>query len=98
MEQSSRRELVIGTRPDGTFTEVSVGDSGPGIAPEILEQLFQPFVTTKSTGMGVGLSISRSIVESHGGRITCEPNVHGGTLFRFTVPRVTNEEAGDGNR
>ena len=98
MEQSSRRELVIAARPDGTFTEVSVGDSGPGIAPEILEQLFQPFVTTKSTGMGVGLSISRSIVESHGGRITCEPNVHGGTLFRFTVPRVTNEEAGDGNR
>jgi len=58
-------------------------------------QLFQPFVTTKPLGMGVGLSISRSIVESHGGHIKCEPIAGGGTAFRFTVPRVTSEELGD---
>ena len=96
MDQSDRRELVIATRPQGPgFVEISVTDSGPGIAPEIASQLFQPFVTTKPLGMGVGLSISRSIVESHGGHIKCEPIAGGGTAFRFTVPRVTSEELGD---
>jgi two-component system sensor kinase FixL len=93
MEQSPRRELMIASRPrDGDMLEVSVADSGPGIAPEIAAQLFQPFVTTKRYGMGVGLSISRSIVENHGGQITVEPNPGGGTMFRFTMPGVTNED------
>jgi two-component system sensor kinase FixL len=96
MDRSERRELSIATRPQGAgFVEISVADSGPGIAPEIASQLFQPFVTTKPLGMGVGLSISRSIVESHGGQIKCEPNASGGTVFRFSVPRVTSEELGD---
>jgi two-component system sensor kinase FixL len=96
MDQTDRRELVIATRAQGAgFVEISVSDSGPGIAPEIASQLFQPFVTTKPLGMGVGLSISRSIVESHGGHIKCEPIAGGGTAFRFTVPRVTSEELGD---
>jgi two-component system, LuxR family, sensor kinase FixL len=96
MDQSDRRELMISTRAQGAgFIEISVSDSGPGIAQDIAPQLFQPFVTTKPLGMGVGLSISRSIVESHGGQIKCEPNAGGGTVFRFTVPRVTNEELGD---
>ena len=71
------------------MVEISVADTGSGIAPEIAAQLFQPFVTTKRTGMGVGLSISRSIVESHGGQIRVEPNRGGGTVFRFTIRAVT---------
>ena len=74
---------------------IEVADSGAGIAPEIAEQLFQPFITTKRYGMGVGLSISRSIIESHGGRIVVESNDGGGTIFRFTIPAVTKEDLGD---
>jgi two-component system sensor kinase FixL len=96
MEVSTRRELLIATRPrNGKLVEVSVADSGPGIAPEISSQLFQPFITTKRYGMGVGLSISRSIVEAHGGQIVVESNPGGGTVFRFTMPGVTHEDLGD---
>ncbi len=95
MEQSPRRELLIASRPDGELVEVFVADTGPGIAPEVSEQLFQPFVTTKRYGMGVGLSISRSIVESHGGQIAVEPNKGGGTVFRFSMPGVSNEDLGN---
>jgi len=96
MEQAPRRELLIASRArGGDLLEVSVTDSGPGIAPEISSQLFQPFVTTKRLGMGVGLSISRSIVENHGGQIVAEPNEGGGTVFRFTMPSVTNEDLGN---
>ena len=91
MEQSTRRQLLVGTEPAGDESlAVIVADTGPGIAPEIASQLFQPFVTTKSHGMGVGLSISRTIVEAHGGQITVEPNPRGGTIFRFTL-RTINE-------
>jgi two-component system, LuxR family, sensor kinase FixL len=94
MHDSSRRELLISTAPaeDGMLM-ISVADTGPGIAPEISSQLFQPFMTTKRHGMGVGLSISRTIVEAHGGRIWIEPNPGGGTIFRFTVRAVTEEDA-----
>ena len=74
---------------------VKVADTGSGIAPEIASQLFQPFVTTKPQGMGVGLSISRTIVEAHGGRISVEPNPRGGTIFRFTVRAVSQEDLRD---
>ncbi len=96
MEQSPRRELLIASRArDDDLLELYVADSGPGISPEIAAQLFQPFVTTKRYGMGVGLSISRSIIESHGGQIRVESNGGGGTVFRFTLPAVTNEDIGD---
>jgi two-component system sensor kinase FixL len=75
--------------------EVSVADSGPGIAPEVAGQLFQPFITTKRQGMGVGLSISRTIVDAHGGRIWVESNPGGGTVFRFTLRAVSEKETAD---
>ena len=92
MEQSRRRDLIIGTeRSDDGMAIVKITDTGTGIAPEIPGQLFQPFVTTKSQGLGVGLSISRTIIESHGGRISVEPNPSGGTIFRFTLRAVSPE-------
>ena len=69
--------------------------TGTGIAPEITDQLFQPFITTKPQGMGVGLSISRTIIEAHGGQITVLPNPGGGTVFCFTLRVVTKEDLGD---
>ncbi|CAN7259806.1 PAS domain S-box protein [Phenylobacterium sp. LjRoot225] len=93
MEHSPRRELIVAARPaPDDMVEVTVSDSGPGIAPEIAETLFQPFMTTKETGMGVGLSISRTIVESHGGRIWAQPRKGGGTVFHFTLRAVRKEE------
>lgn len=93
MESASTRELVVGTSPTpDNMVEISVADTGGGIAPEIADQLFQPFVTTKSHGMGVGLSISRTIIESHGGSIAPRPNPGGGTIFTFTLPAVNKEE------
>jgi two-component system, LuxR family, sensor kinase FixL len=97
MENEPIRELIIATSPaQDRMAEIRVSDTGPGIAPEISAQLFQPFVTTKSHGMGVGLSISRTIIEAHGGSIVQRPNPGGGTVFSFTLPAVTKEEAGDG--
>ncbi len=90
MEQSPRRELTIASAiADQGLVAISVIDTGPGIAAEIADRLFHPFVTSKAQGMGVGLSICRSIVEAHGGRIWAEPNPDGGTIFRFTIPAVS---------
>ena len=89
MQNSPRRELVVSTAPEpDDMAAVRVTDTGPGIDPDIASKLFQPFVSTKRQGMGVGLSISRTIIESHGGRIMAEPNPDGGTIFRFTLPRA----------
>lgn len=95
MQDSPVRELSVKTvRHEDDLAMVVVADTGPGVSAEIADQLFQPFVTTKSSGMGVGLSISRTIVEAHGGRIWVEPNPGGGAIFRFTLQTVS-EQTGD---
>ncbi|MDB5685441.1 MAG: sensor histidine kinase, partial [Rhizorhabdus sp.] len=73
--------------------EIEVRDSGPGIAPEILDMLFQPFATTKTEGMGFGLSICRRIVEAHGGQLSADANDGSGkgAVFRFTLPIMEQE-------
>src|SRR6185503_11242753 len=96
METSGPRELAIETlRADDNMVQVSVADSGAGLAPEIRGHLFQPFATTKHKGMGLGLSICRTIVEAHGGKIWVDPRPAGGTVFRFTLrlPGGEDEEA-----
>jgi len=96
MEGSKQRELYVQSAPfaDGMVV-IDVADTGPGVSEEIAAQLFQPFVTTKQHGMGVGLSISRTIVEAHGGLIWVEPNPGGGTIFRLTLPAVAKEDLVD---
>jgi two-component system sensor kinase FixL len=93
MQDQPRRELVVTTqrRPEGLI-EVGVEDTGTGIAPEITAQLFQPFVTTKKHGMGVGLSICRTIVEAHGGKIWAQSRPGEGSMFRFSLRQVHQEE------
>ena len=87
MDASRRRELDVATSlRDERMVEIAVTDTGPGLPDDIAARLFEPFVSTKPNGMGLGLSICRSIVEVHGGRLHCETNTGGGTVFRFTVP------------
>jgi signal transduction histidine kinase len=85
-----QRKLLIksGKSPEGITIEV--GDSGPGLVPSMAERLFEPFFTTKAEGMGLGLSISRSIIESHGGQLS---HVSGsrGALFQFILPANSND-------
>jgi PAS domain S-box-containing protein len=96
MQVSHQRELSISTASTGNdMVLVSVADTGPGISDEIAARLFQPFVTTKRQGMGVGLSICRTIIESHGGRIWLEPNRGGGAIFRFTLRQAALDEIED---
>jgi two-component system sensor kinase FixL len=97
MQEAGTRELVVGTRalPDEGLVAVTVSDSGTGIAPEVAEHLFQPFVTTKRHGMGVGLSICRTIVESHGGKISVRSEPGRGTTFTFTLRAVDQRELAD---
>jgi len=96
MEESASRLLTISVNPvEDRYIRISVADSGTGIAPEITKQLFHPFVTTKREGMGVGLSISRTIVEAHGGKIWAEPGENGGTVFHFTLMAVNQGDVDD---
>jgi two-component system sensor kinase FixL len=93
MANAERRELTVSSRREADDTvRVSVSDTGHGIDSELSAQLFQPFFTTKRHGMGVGLSISRTIIEAHGGKIWAEATTGGGTTFRFTLRAVTKEE------
>jgi two-component system sensor kinase FixL len=98
MSDSERRELTVRTLPHGDdMVAVEVSDTGPGISEEVAARLFQPFVTSKAGGMGIGLSISKRIIESHGGTMEAHRSDLGGALFRFTLPAIESE-APDGNR
>jgi two-component system, LuxR family, sensor kinase FixL len=92
MAQSPRCELVVSnTKVADDMIEVEVSDTGYGFHEDVKANLFQTFFTTKETGMGVGLSISRSIIEAHGGRMWAESNTAGGATFRFTLPAAPDE-------
>jgi signal transduction histidine kinase len=80
------RDLLISTAEDNSGVLVTVRDSGPGLSPESLERLFDPFYTTKPGGMGMGLSICRSIIETHGGRVWAAANMPQGASFHFSLP------------
>jgi two-component system sensor kinase FixL len=93
MVDSPQRSLTIRTKATADrFVRVTVEDTGTGIGPDIAAQLFQPFVTSKQSGMGIGLSICRTIVEAQGGRIWFEPRDGGGTAFHFTLAAGEAEE------
>jgi two-component system sensor kinase FixL len=92
MAESAKRELIAtNTKVADDMIEIEVSDTGTGFQDDVLPNLFQTFFTTKETGMGVGLSISRSIIEAHGGRMWAENNAAGGATFRFTLPAAPDE-------
>jgi two-component system sensor kinase FixL len=82
----AQRRIVIRVSPRGGELEFSVMDRGKGIAPDQLDSVFEPFMSTKKTGTGIGLAICKTIVGAHGGRIRAERNPGGGAILRFTLP------------
>lgn len=87
-DQFERRLSIRSQSVADGMVEIAVADNGPGLDPLIRDRMFQPFATTKTAGMGIGLSISQSIVHAHGGSIAAESGPSGGTIFRFTLPRA----------
>ena len=89
------RQLVIRTeRDEGDRVRLTVQDAGVGFEPQSVERLFDAFYTTKSDGMGIGLSVSRSIIESHHGRLWAAPNDGPGATFSFSIPRAAEDVTG----
>lgn len=87
MASGYRRELTIAaSRVEDGMIQVDIADTGSGIAKEVESRLFEPFLTTKESGMGIGLPISRLIIDAHHGKLWCRPNQGGGTVFSFTLP------------
>jgi signal transduction histidine kinase len=87
MAEQETRQITLSTRAlDDDMIEITIADNGPGIPEDVAGRLFEPFVSSKHDGMGLGLSISRSIIEAHDGKLTAEPNPGGGTIFRFSLP------------
>jgi two-component system sensor kinase FixL len=96
MADSARKKLHIGvTSIDDHKVEIAVSDSGAGIDAELGDRIFDPFASTKGDGMGLGLSICRTILEAHGGAICAEPNPDGGTIFRITLEKAEQEQDDD---
>ncbi|CAH0354009.1 PAS domain S-box protein [Sphingobium sp. CECT 9361] len=97
MAESPVRELTIATALEGAaMVRVTIADTGPGLAEEVASQLFQAFLSTKTEGMGLGLSICRTIIEAHGGKIWVDTPVEGGTRFHFTLMHIVSEDRDDG--
>jgi two-component system sensor kinase FixL len=96
MDGMKHRKLRLATRIESDEIRISIADTGCGVSPEVVDRLFMPFVTTKSEGLGVGLSISRTIVEDHGGTLWFESNVDSGTTFHLTLP--IGRDHGNGDR
>jgi PAS domain S-box-containing protein len=86
MEASEPPQLIVSTHATSGAVEIVVADSGPGIAPEIAGRLFEPFVTSKATGLGLGLSICRDLIETHGGQLSAAPGATGGMAFTIRLP------------
>ena len=86
MAKSPQRVMTLTTSREGDFAVVTIRDTGPGLPPEILAKLFQPFVTTKEKGMGIGLNICQSIMDSHGGKIEVPVSDNRGAVFRISLP------------
>lgn len=84
--RQNRKIRISGMLGNDRFVEVAISDTGSGFAPHVAERLFEPFVTESSSGMGLGLTISRSIVQAHGGKLWAEPNAPTGAVMRFTLP------------
>lgn len=93
LRDAKRRQVIVQTIATSGSQEVAIWDTGPGIDPSVAAKLFTPFLTTKKDGMGIGLSISQSIIEAHEGRLWAEPNPGGGTVFRFRLPAAGLDEA-----
>jgi two-component system sensor kinase FixL len=89
---TERRSVIVAARRPGKHgVEISVADSGPGVAYEMIDTILEPFVTTKPLGMGMGLSISRAIIEAHGGRLRLARRSRSGAIFFFTLPAAETE-------
>jgi signal transduction histidine kinase len=87
MQSVEHRVLRVRSESDGSDeVHISIGDTGSGIDQSNIDSIFKPMFTTKATGMGMGLAICRSIIESHGGRIWISPGIERGTVFHFTIP------------
>jgi signal transduction histidine kinase len=82
----AERTVTISTARDDNFAEISVSDTGPGIGRDKLKEVFEPFFSTKPKGLGMGLSIARTIVENHDGLIWAENKIGEGAIFRFRLP------------
>ena len=89
-------EIALLTEANAATLQISVVDNGPGLPDEVRDKLFKPFVSTKKTGMGVGLSICHTIITAHDGHLWTEPNPDGGTIFRFTLPIAAVSDSAGG--
>jgi len=93
---TKRRSIIVEARRNSKHAiEISVADSGPGVAAEVEDTIFEPFITTKPLGMGMGLSISRAIVESHGGSLRMSPSIRSGAIFIFDLPTAETQARSD---